>query len=306
MITAPTDERAPEASGRPAASSAPRRPRPPLVPILVATVFFIGVLVVLYPTIASWFAQYEQSQRIGQYSAEVTDLGATARDDAIRAASAYNDTLTGIASVAANQRIPQGDGGGDIDAYGGLLAADSQGLMARIKIPAINLDLPIYHGTSDEVLRRGIGHLEGTALPVGGTNTHSVLTGHRGLASAELFTKLDRVKIGDTFTIEVFGEVLTYRVFSTEVVAPEETETLYPRQGEDLITLVTCTPLGVNSHRILVTGERILPTPVRDLQAAAAPPDVPGFPWWALGLAGTAVVLAVYVSATRSLPRRRP
>lgn len=305
MITALTEERAPDATERPEAS-AERRPRPPLVPVLVATVFFVGVLVVLYPTIASWFAQYEQSQRIGQYSSEVTDLGATARDDAIRAASAYNETLTGIASVAANQRIPQGDGGGDVDAYGTLLAADSQGLMARIKIPSINLDLPIYHGTSDEVLRRGIGHLEGTALPVGGRNTHSVLTGHRGLASAELFTNLDRVRVGDTFTIEVFGEVLTYRVFSTEVVAPEETETLFPRQGEDLITLVTCTPLGINSHRILVTGERILPTPVKDLQAAAAPPDVPGFPWWALGLAGTAVVLVVYISATRSLPRRRP
>lgn len=303
MLTASTEERAPE---RPAASSAPRRLRPRLVPILVATVFFLGVLVVLYPTIASWFAQYEQSQRIGQYSSEVIDLGATARDDAIRAASAYNESLTGIASVAANQRIPQSDGGGDLDAYERLLAADSQGLMARIKIPSIALDLPIYHGTSDEVLRRGIGHLEGTALPVGGMNTHSVLTGHRGLASAELFTNLDRVKVGDTFTIEVFGEVLTYRVFSTEVVPPEETETLYPQQGEDLITLVTCTPLGINSHRILVTGERILPTPVADLEAAAAPPDVPGFPWWALGLVGTVLVLAVYVAATRSLPRRRP
>ncbi len=150
---------------------------------------------------------------------------------------------------------------------------------------------------TDDVLERGTGHLEGTALPVGGASTHAVLTGHRGLATAELFTHLDRVAVGDTFTIEVFGEVLSYRVSVTRVVAPEDTETLYPQTGRDLVTLVTCTPLGINSHRILVTGERILPTPVDDVAAAGARPDIPGFPWWAVILGAVVLALAAYVWA---------
>ncbi|WP_372457104.1 class C sortase [Microbacterium allomyrinae] len=176
-----------------------------------------------------------------------------------------------------------------------MLRADETGLMARIKIPSIGVDLPISHGTSDATLAKGVGHLEGTALPVGGASTHSVLTGHRGLADAELFTNLDRVVVGDTFTIETFGEVLTYEVTETQVVSPDQTETLYPQRGVDLVTLVTCTPLGINTHRILVTGERILPTPVRDLDAAGQRPDIPGFPWWALGASGAVVVAGAYV-----------
>lgn len=181
--------------------------------------------------------------------------------------------------------------------------------MARIKIPAINVDLPVYHGTSDQVLLEGVGHLEGTALPVGGPSTHAVLTGHRGLAEAELFTNLDRVEVGDTFTVEVFGEVLTYQVRQTQVVEPTDTETLYPVLGEDLITLVTCTPLGINTQRILVTGERITPTPIEDVKAMGTRPEVPGPPWWAavIAVAFVSVCYYVYVSGRpqrRSHPRR--
>lgn len=167
--------------------------------------------------------------------------------------------------------------------------------MARIRIPAIDVDLPIFHGTSDSVLEHGVGHLEGTALPVGGPSTHSVLTGHRGLASAELFTNLDRVDIGDTFTIEVFGEVLTYRVRETLVVEPEDTQSLLVQPGEDLLTLVTCTPLGINTHRILVMGERVIPTPQTDLDAAGDSPDIPGFPWWSIAAGGAILVAGSYV-----------
>ncbi len=271
----------------------------PWFALAIAGVALLGVLVLLYPTSAAWFTQYQLSQRIGDYSAEVEHIGADARAQEIQDAQAYNATLVGGAAVAAHERLPvaQGAGNSPTDVYNSLLAADSYGLMARLKIPSIDVDLPIYHGTSDAVLTRGVGHLEGTALPVGGEDTHAVLTGHRGLATAELFTRLDEVKVGDTFTIEVFGEVLTYEVRETRVVEPDQTETLYPQRGKDLVTLVTCTPLGINSHRILVTGERILPTPVDDVAAAGARPDIPGFPWWAVILGAVVLALAAYVWA---------
>lgn len=167
--------------------------------------------------------------------------------------------------------------------------------MGRLRIPVIDADLPIYHGTSDAVLERGVGHLQGTSLPVGGADQHSVLTAHRGLASSELFSHLDRVEIDDRFTIEVFGEVLTYRVVDTQVVRPDATESLYPQIGKDLVTLVTCTPLGVNSHRILVTGERITPTPTEDLDRAGDVPEVPGFPWWVVIIGGAVILLSAAV-----------
>lgn len=191
-------------------------------------------------------------------------------------------------------RLPAADAGPGTG-YDSLLAADDRGLMARLRIPAIDVDLPIFHGTDDEVLLEGIGHLEGMALPVGGPGTHSVLTGHRGLAEATMLTHLDRLVVGDRFTVETFGEVLTYEVTSTAVVEPHETQTLHPRPGEDLMTLVTCTPIGVNSHRILVTGERVVPTPVTDLEAAGETPDLPRFPWWAVVLVSAVAALGRYV-----------
>ncbi|WP_175985194.1 class C sortase [Microbacterium tenebrionis] len=278
--------------------SADRRPQ---LPIFIAVIAFAGLLLLLYPTIAAWFTQYEQSMEIDQYSGTVRNLGPGDRTGELDAADAYNDSLTdGSSIVAANERKPlSGDDAALHDVYESLLDADGQGLMARLRIPSIEADLPIFHGTTDDVLEKGIGHLEGTALPVGGEGTHAVLTGHRGLATAELFDHLDQVKIGDTFTIEVYGEVLTYQVTSTTVVEPQDTQTLYPQAGEDLLTLITCTPLGINSHRILVTGDRVLPTPVEDLASAGERPEVPRFPWWAVGLGGSIVVLALYVWVAR-------
>ena len=263
---------------------------------VIGIVALLGVGILLYPTAANWFMQYQLSQRIVEYSSEVQGMPATTRADEIERARAYNSTLVGAAAVAAGERIPVFDGRElDLATYRSLLSSDARELMARIRIPAIDVDLPVYHGTSDDVLERGVGHIPGTALPVGGISTHAVLTGHRGLASAELFTNLDRVRVGDTFTIEVFGEVLTYEVRETHVVQPDETETLYPQRGRDLVTLVTCTPLGINSHRILVTGERILPTPPDDLAALGQRPDVPGFPWWTVLAGGAVVLVGVYV-----------
>lgn len=250
----------------------------------------------MYPTVAAWFAQYVQSQEIDSYSDQVRDLGADNLAAQLEAAREYNaGLLDGGAEIASNERLPIANVPDQSSEYAEQLRSDATGIMARLKIPSIRVDLPVYHGTSEQVLYEGVGHLEGTALPVGGATTHSVLTAHRGLATAELFTNLDRVEVEDTFTIEVFGEVLSYRVIDTQVVEPEDTESLVPVVGEDLVTLVTCTPLGVNSHRILVTGERIIPTPQGDLDGAGERPEIPTFPWWIVILAGSFVLAAVYV-----------
>ena len=228
------------------------------------------------------------------HAADVDLLGLHSQ---VEQAHAYNDALSAGAVLEANNHVPTGAGSSKDSSlqYANILKANNEGLMARLKIPSISLDLPVYHGTADDTLLKGLGHLEGTSLPVGGEGTRSVITGHRGLAEATMFTNLDKVKTGDSLIVEVFGEVLTYRVTSTKVVEPEETEALRVEEGKDLLTLVTCTPLGINTHRILLTGERIYPTPAKDLAAAGKRPDVPHFPWWAVGLAAGLIVIGLYL-----------
>jgi sortase A len=254
----------------------------------------LGLTILLYPTAASWVTQYNQSQITGDYDSQVEHADPDATEQ-LEMAARYNAALTSGVDLAPNANIPTGTGTSS-DAgldYERVLSVDDTGLMARLMIPAIDVDLPIYHGTDDETLLHGVGHLQGSHLPVGGEGTHSVLTAHRGLASARMFTDLDQLKEGDTFSIQVFGEVLTYRVRNTKVVAPDQTDSLRAEPGEDLVTLVTCTPLGINTHRILVTGERITPTPASDLDRANRPPEVPRFPWWlAILIAGTAGLTA--------------
>ncbi len=167
--------------------------------------------------------------------------------------------------------------------------------MARIVIPAIEVDLPIYHGTSETVLNKGVGHLFGTALPVGGAGTRSTLTAHSGLADAVLFTFLERLKPGDVFHIEVYGERLSYRVFEIKQVEPHDTQTIAPVPGRDLVTLVTCTPIGINSHRLIVTGERIA-TIVDEDHPVPAEIDLPGFPSWVVIL-GVSLLLVIAYAA---------
>ncbi|MFF5624268.1 class C sortase [Microbacterium sp. LWH10-1.2] len=253
----------------------------------------VGVTVLTYSSAASWISALNQSQVVNDYAISVNDAEPSAAEQ-IREARAYNSALSSGALLAANANVPEGmsasDGGFD---YFGMLKT-STGVMARLQIPDINLDLPIYHGTSEATLEMGIGHLEGTSLPVGGASTHSVLTGHRGLPTATLFTDLDRLEIGDVFTITTFGEVLTYRIVERKVVAPEDTETLRQVEGEDLVTLVTCTPLGVNSHRILVTGQRETPAPPAAMHDAAQDAEGAGFPWWAVAYGAALVAIAVY------------
>ncbi|MFE4951917.1 class C sortase [Leifsonia sp. NPDC056665] len=285
-----------------------RRWRLSALSMLIAVICLLGVSVALYPSTASWFSAVQEAQQIAKYGNDVKVIGPASRIEAIKQAHAYNAALESGAQVKANERIPV-DAGAKLPAgyaYNTLLAADAYGLMARIVIPSIGVDLPIYHGTSDATLENGIGHLEGTSLPVGGAGTHAVLAGHRGLASATLFTNLDKVVTGDTFTIYVFGETLTYKIFSIKVVNPDETKTLNPVPGKDLVTLVTCTPIGVNSQRILVTAERVTPTPASAVADANKPAPGPGFPWWAPGFTGAAIAAAFYIwwSGRAPAPRR--
>ncbi|KNC20172.1 fimbrial protein [Arthrobacter sp. RIT-PI-e] len=277
-----------------------------MVPLLVALAIIAGAALLLYPMTAAWFSSVEQSREIDKLTEGINDLGAETLRQRLAEAREYNRNLSGGgAAVAANERLPLADEPRPDNApdYSSMLRGDSEGLMARIRIPSIKADLPVYHGTSDAVLERGIGHLEGTALPVGGPSTHSVITGHRGLATSELFTNLNEVTVGDTFTIEVFGETIAYRVIETLVVEPEDTESLLIQPGRDLMTLVTCTPLGINSHRILVTGERVVPTPQADLDAAGDAPDLPGFPWWMVIAGGVIAGAGTYVWISGQPPR---
>lgn len=263
-----------------------------------AAVAWAGLLVFLYPMAASWFSQYNQSLLIESYSARVEEPLDPPAVEQLGLAREYNERLTSGAIVAAHERIPIGSGTSsapDDGEYWSTLRAAPLDVMGRIRIPSIDVDLPIYHGTDDETLERGVGHLQGTSLPVGGAGSHSVLTAHRGLASATLFTNLNRVVEHDRFTLEVLGEVFTYEVRETKVVEPDQTEALRAIPGEDLVTLITCTPLGINTQRILVIGERVLPTPESNIVDVGTRPAVPRFPWWALALAGGTAATAAYV-----------
>lgn len=254
------------------------------VAIIAGFILFAGITLLLYPTASQWISNYNQSQVSSSYSEKVKNQ-LPPPETQLEAARAYNEALQSGALVEAGENLPTSDtdGGelpGGIKPYNEQLKVGTSGLMARIKIPKIDVDLPIYHGVSDQVLLIGAGHLEGTSLPVGGDSTRTVVTGHRGLASARMFTDLDKIVKGDTFTFETFGEVLTYRVKDIQVVEPDDRQAILPVQGKDLATLVTCTPLGINSHRILVTGERVTPTPKEDVDALKE--IHVGFPWWLL------------------------
>lgn len=207
-------------------------------------IFFIGIGILLYPVVSNVLAHFTQTRVISTYEEAVSQLSTEEKTEEIKKANEYNSNL-----VTQETEVIEGV------SYVDLLNVGE--IMAYLKIPKISVNLPIYHGTSDAVLQRGIGHMEKSSLPVGGDSTHSVLTGHTGLPQASLLTDLTKVEIGDEFYIHLFDEVLAYQVDQIKVVLPEETSDLQIIEGEDYVTLITCTPYGVNSHRLLVRGTRI-------------------------------------------------
>jgi len=218
--------------------------------ILLFPAFFIGLSLLLYPSFADWWNSFHQSQAISTYSEVVANMDNDRYEEVWSAAWEYNRSLIDRPNdylLSEEQRIQ----------YEGLLDVGQNGIMGYIEIPKIDVTLPVYHGTDEAVLQVAVGHLEWTSLPVGGESSHCVVSGHRGLPSAKLFTDLDKMELGDTFLLRVLDEVLTYEVDQILIVEPQETRELMIAEGQDYCTLVTCTPYGINTHRILVRGHRI-------------------------------------------------
>lgn len=218
--------------------------------ILLVAVFFVGLSVLLYPTISDFQNSKKQSQAIVRYDEMVNGLTPTDYTGFFADADTYNQKVRHMSSPFLNHTSISKQ-------YNDTLNVDGHGMMGYITIDKIKVQLPIYHGTSDAVLNSAVGHVEGSSLPVGGTNTHTVLSAHRGLPSAKLFTNLDKVEIGDVFTIRVLDRTITYQVDQIRIILPEDTNQLTVVTGEDYCTLVTCTPYGINTHRLLVRGTRI-------------------------------------------------
>lgn len=217
--------------------------------LLIAT-FVAGLSLLLYPTVSNYWNTLHASRAVATYVDAVQNMGEDKRREMLQKAIEYNKSLT-----SDNQRLTISSA--RRQEYESILDVDGNGMIGYIEIPNINITLPVYHGTNDDVLQIAVGHLDWTSLPVGGTSTHCVLSGHRGLPSAKLFTNLDQVKEGDTFVIRVLDEVLTYEIDQIRIVEPAAVDDLMIENGKDYCTLVTCTPYGVNSHRLLVRGHRV-------------------------------------------------
>lgn len=218
--------------------------------IILILVLIIGLSLLLYPTFSDYWNSLHQSRAIATYSEQVENLDAEKYDEILEEAIEYNESLLNRLNVYVLSEEQEAE-------YSELLDLTGTGIMGYIDIPSINCSLPIYHGTDEAVLQVAVGHMEWTSLPIGGESTHSALSGHRGLPSARLFTDLDQLREGDYFMFHVLNETLTYEVDQILIVEPNETEALLIEEGKDLCTLVTCTPYGVNSHRLLVRGHRV-------------------------------------------------
>lgn len=222
--------------------------------LIIALIFIlVGTGIFLYPSISNYLAEKNQVEAIRNYDKLVVNLDKAGLQEEKDKAQIYNENLSGD---PVHDPFVQGSGYALPENYKEVLNFSGDGVMGYVDIPEINVYLPIYHGTSDDVLEKGVGHIQNTSLPIGGSSTHSVLTGHTGLPNAELFTRLDELEVGDIFYIHVLDEVLTYKIYETKVILPDKIDELQINNGEDLITLVTCTPYGVNSHRLLVKARR--------------------------------------------------
>ncbi len=217
--------------------------------IILILIFLVGLSVMLYPTVSDYINQKNQSRAVASYSEEVENLSDVDYQAYFDAADDYNRRLAETPDAFYRPE--------EVSGYTDTLDVSGTGIMGYITISKIGVELPIYHGTSDGVLQVAAGHLEGSSLPVGGAGTHAVISAHRGLPSAKLFTNLDELEAGDTFTITVLDRVLTYEVDQISIVLPTETDLLQPVEGKDYVTLMTCTPYGINTHRLLVRGKRI-------------------------------------------------
>jgi len=255
--------------------------------LLIVLVAIAGIGLLLYPAAAAWFSDRVHDTEISGYADTVKDLAPTAQQELLAQARQYNAELPAgplrdpysLSEKGEKESIGSGSA-----AYQKMLAVEPGGMMGTISIPSIHTNLPIFHGTDEATLAKGVGHLFGSSLPVGGTSTHAVLTAHSGYVNSTLFDSLKKVATGDVFSVTVLDQTIYYNVDHITTVLPDETDDLRQVKGKDYITLVTCTPTGVNTHRLLVRGVRI-PSPALAAQGPQTLPSNvanPGFPWWAL------------------------
>ena len=264
--------------------------------IFVIIIFLAGLSLLLYPLVANEWNNYRQKRLISNYEEAVTQAGESIDYEAEwKKAHDYNEAL--LPSILPDSFAVAAASEEEDEVYMSCLNLAGNGLMGYVEIPKIDIKLPVFHGTDEKVLEQAAGHLEGSSLPVGGANTHAVISAHRGLPSASLFTDLDRLEEGDHFLLYILDDILCYEVDRVSVVEPEETEGLSVVDGEDLVTLLTCTPYGVNSHRLLVRGHRVdyVPEAVKEEKAGlfgAASIHTNYLLWVIIGLGVTAVFIA--------------
>ena len=217
---------------------------------ILILILLVGLSLLLYPSVSDYWNSFHQSRVISRYAEEIANMDDEQYDQLWEAAKIYNQSL-----IKQNDAYLFDDE--QKEKYEKVLDINGSGMMGYVEIPSINCTLPIYHGIDKSVLQIAVGHLEWTSLPTGGENTHCVLTTHRGLPSAKLFTDLDKLVEGDIFMLRILDEVLTYEVDQILIVEPEDTSALHIEEGKDYCTLITCTPYGVNTHRLLVRGHRV-------------------------------------------------
>ena len=276
--------------------------------LITAGCALVGALLMAYPFVSNFLYEHRQESVIYQYRQEIEATDNARLDEALAAAERYNDVLRESHFVITEPFDPDSAQLEEGATYFDLLNLSGDGWMGYIEIPQISVQLPIYHGTSSAVLENGVGHLENTSLPVGGAGTHAVLSAHAGLSDKKLFTDLVLLEEGDLFYIHVLDRTLAYQVDRIQVVLPHETESLQIVSGEDYVTLVTCTPYGVNSHRLLVRGTAVPYEPEEKAAAQQQAPEAQS-PWMRQYVqavcTGTALLLAVLLLVWALRRRRR-
>ena len=276
--------------------------------LVICIIFLAGLSLLLYPFVANQWNNYRQKQLISSYEQTVSQKEASNGidyDAELKKAEAYNEAL--LPSILPDS-FAIADASEEDQTYMNTLNIAGDEMMGIVEIPKIDIKLPIYHTTKEDVLKQAAGHLEGSSLPIGGKSTHSVISAHRGLPSASLFTDLDQLKKGDHFLIHVLNKTLCYEVDKISVVKPEETSALAVEEGEDLVTLLTCTPYGVNTERLLVRGHRV---PYVEQEVADEKTPLSGISlhtnyllWVIVGLAVTAFFILVLYLKEKKLKQK--
>lgn len=269
-----------------------------ILPILATIILIAAVGIFLYPTVSQWINEMLSESAIMQYNDTVDTLSVEDKAALLAEAEEYNRGLNEVVSDSFSSEAFEGD-----ERYNNILNITENGQIGTINIPSIDCRLPIYHGSSEDMLSKGAVHLAGTAFPIGGSSTRSVISAHTAFPGKIFFDRLSEVEIGNEFSVTVLGDTLYYRVIDVNVVLPDETEYLVPEKGKDLITLVTCTPYSVNSHRLLVTGERD-DTPRVEMTVIEEPHTVPVNPGLSVALIGIVAVTGM-ILIKRAVKRRR-